>query len=458
MFAQDITQLMKARDKVSGSRLHMQSLLRTRLLSQSITPRIYCGRVNKHCLIAAFIRHQYHCLQGSLQFSLTGLHGFGILHASVCAWNQQSRTNNQKSSTRNPRPRAYTVDTHTQPIEERIDWVFQIAEQYADSFSSPEVWLARQRYRAEHPTAILVLKCMDGRVNIPNATQTPKGIMMPFRNLGGMFNLGWPHLSEVLAHNVQRAVGVGRRALIMISYHFSKGDKHRGCAGFNYDTEAAFAHTLQIRAEVEHTFGLNHEVVYPLVCGFETDEDAITVHGINGTSLNLAELDPSEISHLPQRLATLLPDMPTQVRADLLPLLLGNLRHIAEIRNAKRALQIEHREWMICVGRGFDFLQIPNLALIIGPYSPDLADPIRKAAGIIDNNMQTGRIPDDGFLLLASVPYENIGVDHARAQLKAQFLCQFAAEEIERHRPELAKKMHVRTAVMDWRTRRLEDL
>jgi len=57
---------------------------------------------------------------------------------------------------------------------------------------------------------------------------------------------------------------------------------------------------------------------------------------------------------------------------------------------------------MICLGRGFDFLHTPNLALIIGPYSPDLADPLRKAAAIIEANMQAGRIPNDGFLLLVS--------------------------------------------------------
>ena len=72
------------------------------------------------------------------------------------------------------------------------------------------------------------------------------------------------------------------------------------------------------------------------------------------------------------------PDMPSQVRHDLEPLVFGNMDHIVEVRKTERALDIEHREWMICVGRGFDFLHMPNLALIIGPYSPDLADPIPR--------------------------------------------------------------------------------
>jgi len=148
------------------------------------------------------------------------------------------------------------------------------------------------------------------------------------------------------------------------------------------------------------------------------------------------------------------------MRADLLPLLRGNLDHIALVREQaarnERLLDIEHREWVICVGRGFDFLHTPNLALIIGPYSPNLGDPIRKAAGIIQSNMEAGRIPSDGFLLLASVPYDEIGVDRARAEMKSRFLSRFAADVVSEEFPELAGRMTARTAVLDWRSRNLE--
>ena len=94
------------------------------------------------------------------------------------------------------------MDIHKQAIGARIDWLFDLARRHGE-ISSPEAWLARQRCLAEHPTAIAVLKCMDGRINIPVATQTPAGILMPFRNLGGMFDLGWPHLGEVLIHHAE---------------------------------------------------------------------------------------------------------------------------------------------------------------------------------------------------------------------------------------------------------------
>jgi hypothetical protein len=347
---------------------------------------------------------------------------------------------------------------HHRPIGERIDWLQDLARRHTAEFRSPEAYLARERYQAKHPTAIVVLKCMDGRINIPVATGTPPGIIQPFRNLGGMFDLGWPHLGEVLASHVHRMVAGGRRVLIFITYHFSRGDVHRGCAGFHYDTEAALAHTRTIKRQAEHIFGTGHATVYPIICGFETDEDALLLHGTNGEVLDLSTMTKAQSNSLGPRLTTLCPDLPEQMKEDLLRLLQGNLEWIARVRSTSRLLNIEHREWMICLGQGFDFLHTPNLALIVGPYSPDLADPIGQAAGIIDANMQAGRIPDDGFLLLASVPYEDIGVDRARAELKSRFLAGFAGEVIRTRFPLLAERMFTQTAVLSWRSRALEIL
>ncbi len=345
---------------------------------------------------------------------------------------------------------------HRRSIRERIQWLTELGATHARRYCSPEATLARQRYLARHPTAVAVMKCMDGRIHIPYATQTPIGIIQPLRNLGGIFDLGWPHLGEVLNSTVQHAVSQGRRVLLLITYHYSRGDPGRGCAGFHHDTAAAIRHTERIRGQVETIFGEGHQTVYPLVCGFETDEDALILHGQGEQRLDLAALGAADAGELPSLLAALCPDMPPQVQMDLLPLLRGNLAHVAEMRLAHRALDIEHREWAICIGRGFDFLHVPNVALIVGPYSPDLSDPIGKAAGIIRDNMQAGRIPDDGFLLLASSPYQEIGADRARAKLKAQFLSSFAAEVISREFPELAARMVCMTATLDWSTRALE--
>lgn len=345
------------------------------------------------------------------------------------------------------------MQRHTGSITERIDGLFELARRHSATYSSPDAYLDRERYQAEHPTAIVVLKCMDGRINIPVATRTPPGIIHAFRNLGGIFNLGWPHLGDLLMTTVGNMVSAGRRALVLVTYHFSKASADRGCAGFDFNTDDARAHTFGLKAQVEELFGSGHGTVYPIVCGFETDEEAILLHGNKGDWLHMAALRDRDRASLSPRLSQLYPDMPAQMQADLTSMLLGNLDHIAALRGMERKLDSEHREWLICVGRGFDWLHVPNQALIIGPFSPDLAVPIGKAAGIIESNMKAKRVPDDGFLLLSSAPYDEIGVDRARARLKARFMGEFAAEVIRRERPVLAEKMLTRSCTLHWGSR-----
>jgi len=352
---------------------------------------------------------------------------------------------------------------HQAPIAQRIEWLFELAQRHGEAFRGPEAWLERQRYRAQHPSAIAALMCMDGRVNLALATQLPAGIITPFRNLGGMFNLGWPYLSQLLSDFVSSNAQSGRRVLLLITYHWSKGARKRGCAGFRYRRDDSLAHAWVIHAQVSQLFGAAHQSVYPLVCGFETDAEALLLHGPNGQSLDLSALpEPDartepDLLTLEAQLVRVLPGLPRPLRADLLPLLHGNLAHVAAVRaQQRRELAIEHREWVLCLGRGFDFLHTPNLALIIGPYSPDLAQPVRTAAGIIHSNMQAGRIPADGFLLLTSMPYENHGVERAGAEMRARFLAHFATQVITEAQPALAPLMQRRCAVLDWPVRRLE--
>ncbi|MCG5502023.1 hypothetical protein [Ectothiorhodospira lacustris] len=348
------------------------------------------------------------------------------------------------------------MQVHTYPIEARIQWLINLSRKHSELFCSPAASLARDRYLARHSTRIAVLKCMDGRIHIPHATCTPLGIIRPFRNLGGRFDLGWPFLGKLIAEMAQDAASAGHRVLLMITYHLSKGACSRGCAGFDYDTGAAIAHTRQIRAQAEALFGRDRQQVYPLVCGFETDTDALIIHGDRDEVLDISQLETGNAADLEGLLMPVCPDMPAEVRRDLLPLLEGNLAHVQSLRGVARELDIQHREWAICVGRGFDFLHVPNTALIIGPYSPDLSTPVHKAAGIIEDNMAAGRIPDDGFMLLTSAPYEEIGPDRARAMLESRFLTDFAREVIRKDFPDLARRMVPHTAVVNWRTRGLE--
>ena len=75
-------------------------------------------------------------------------------------------------------------DARQRPIAERIEWLFDRASRHGQAYRSTEATLARSRYLSRHTTALVALKCMDGRTNIPVATQTPTGIVMPFPSEG----------------------------------------------------------------------------------------------------------------------------------------------------------------------------------------------------------------------------------------------------------------------------------
>ena len=347
------------------------------------------------------------------------------------------------------------MDIHNTPIRQRIDRLIDCAGRYSEEFQRPEAQLARSRYLSDHPTAIVVFTCMDGRINIPVATNTPPGIILSFRNLDGRFDLGWPHLGQVLTKHVQSSASQRRPTLVLVTYHYSKGDPRRGCDGFS-DIYDARTHMYGIKRQIEAVFSTDHCTVYPVVCGFETDEDSLVLHGTTGKVLDLSTISSTDHKSFPQLLAQLYPDMPDLMRDELLRLVLGNIAHIASLKQTSRELTNEQREWMICIGEGFDWLHLPNQALIIGPYSPYLADPIRKAAGIIDANMCAGRIPDDGFLLLAQEAYGEINVNRAYAEFTSSFLSGFVANIIRMEFPKLAEKMYVRTAVLNWQSKTME--
>ncbi len=355
---------------------------------------------------------------------------------------------------------------HKMSISKRTDWLDQLSARHSEMYCSPEATEVRRSYVEKHPTHVMAFKCMDGRLHLPSMTKTPMGIIKPFRNLGGEFDLGWPYLGELVAGALEKATGKGQKVLALITYHFSRGERHRGCAGFNYDCDAALKSAFSFRDQFERVFGAGSSEVFPIVVGVETDEDALIFHSGEGTGLSLSEFSSSvkgsdnasiegNLAHALKRIYS---NMPEGILRDLMPLALGNLEHIREIRELPRSLDIYHHEWVICIGHGFDFLHKPNTALIIGPYSPNIGEPIAKAARIIMSNMESGRIPDDGMILLASSPYNEAGIDYLRAVEKARFLSHFAAETIRKEVPYIYERMLRRTCVLDWSNRKLKDV
>lgn len=357
-------------------------------------------------------------------------------------------------------------DIHKESIAKRIAWLESLSREHSGMYRSPEAYLQRSSYLAAHPTLVMAFKCMDGRIHLPYITKTPLGIINPFRNLGGAFDMGWPYLGEIVTNMAMRAVSEGRKALVLITYHYSKGDPMRGCAGFNHDSEAALASSYRFRRQLENVFGSDHQVVYPLVVGVETDEDALVLHGDRGEAMDMSGVAASAPAAdlaafkegLVRDVSAIFTDMPAEILRDLIPLVMGNIEHIREIRRQERSLDIHHHEWVLCVGRGFDFLHVPNTALIVGPYSPNIAEPIVTAARIIESNMNSGRVAHDGMVLLASSPFSEVGIDYSRAVEKARFMSGFASDVIRAEVPYIHERMVKKTCVLNWNNRELEEI
>lgn len=340
-----------------------------------------------------------------------------------------------------------------------IEYLLHLNKENSELYCDPGVALERRLYRAKHPTEIGVLKCMDGRLNGAVMTNTAVGILRPWRNLGGKFNLGWIAFQQSIEDWVHRAMNRGRSCLVLVTYHYARGNTQRGCRGFNYDVDAARAYTKNLKEQFDRVFGKS--VVYAVQCGIETDLESFILHGSNGDVVDLAELTDSSAEGLQALIDRLYPDMPKAIVPDVIPLVQGNIEHIKKIRSSHRPdVEAEHREWVLGVGRGFDWLHEINTALIVGPFDPYLADTIATAATLIKGNLDEGRIPKEtGVVLLSSAPFRDpAGPERLLAQEKAIFLDQFAADVIQERVPDLLPHLHRLVGTVDLNTRAFIEL
>jgi hypothetical protein len=336
-----------------------------------------------------------------------------------------------------------------------IDYLLNLNTIHSQAFI--DLATERRRYRGNHPTEIAALKCMDGRLNLPVMTQTALGIIQPFRNLGGKFDLGWPFFQSILDSWIQYSIRRGRHCLTFVTYHYARGDIQRGCKGFNYDTDAARDMAIKLKDQFDRIYGKG--AVVPIVCGIETDLDALILHGEDGSAIDLAETKKMSKIELKNMLRSLYPSMSEQIISDMLPLIEGNIRHIAEIRSSNRPItEVEHNEWVLGVGRGFDWLHAINTAFLVGPFDPNLSVAIETAATLLLDNIENGRGNQSGAVLITSAGYRSTGAEHELAKEKATYLSKFATNVIKHKVPGLVPHLQVLTACTDFNTRKIEVL
>lgn len=335
-------------------------------------------------------------------------------------------------------------------------FILDLNRQRSEAFCSPEAQDALRLYRKQHPTDVLVFKCMDGRINLPLIANLPEGALQPFRNIGGKFDLGSPLLNDLVLKARRQAGREGNRMLSLCTYHFSKGDVHRGCAGHNHDTAAAIAGAKMLKEQFGRMFGRGNQVVSAVVVGIETDEDALIFHD-GDDRLSIAEHADATDDGIERLLSSLYGWMHPEMLRDLLPIALGNRDHVRNIRSQKRPIaELVHGENIIAVGRGFGWLHVPNKALIIGPYDYDWGEAVKVAGKIVTANIAEGRVAgEDGALLLVLTPFWELDERDAVAE-KSRYIARVSKRVLNESFPDL--KLDILVGVTEMRTRLMHEI
>jgi hypothetical protein len=300
-------------------------------------------------------------------------------------------------------------------------------------------------------------------------TETPFGIIQSWRNIGGIFDLfGWRSFQASTKGLWRCAHQRDSLLLWIVSDHFSKGNNaHRGCKGHDYDRERSEAASRKLARQFEHVFG-EDKSVYVIRVTIETDEDAIIFHGADGRGvLDLASADGMSREQMSGELNKLYPRMPRtsdsrwDMLADLTELGMRNLKHIARVRSAQRPIEeAEHREWVIGVGQGFDWLYKANTALLIGPFDPDFTRAVKTAGKLVSQNVQRKDFNRErGVVLMSCAPFrpEEGGVGRRYAEMQAMSLAKEAEEALRGFR-EIQPHLHYLTGVVDMETCQLHVL
>jgi hypothetical protein len=336
-------------------------------------------------------------------------------------------------------------------------FILDLNRQRSTDFCSPEAQDALHLYQRNHPTRILVFKCMDGRINLPFIAGLPEGALQPFRNIGGKFDFGSPLLTDLVLTARRQAIRGGSRMLSLCTYHYSKGDTHRGCAGHLYDTDAAIAGAKTLKQQHERMFGKTNAVVAAIVVGIETDEDALIFHNGGDEQLLISEHADASDAEIERLLRSLYSRMHPEMLADLLPIALGNRNHVKMIRlQGRKPAELVHGENIIAVGRGFGWLHVPNKALIIGPYDYDWGKAVEVAGGLVAGNIAEGRAPkEDGVLLLVLTPFWEPEDRDAVAE-KSLYIAQVSKNVLNKAYPDF--DLDILVGVTDMRSRLIQEI
>lgn len=336
-----------------------------------------------------------------------------------------------------------------------LNKLFEMNRRHSEQFlkEQPE----RRSSLEECPVQVGIVSCMDGRAKAANTIGQPCGrVRREWRTLGGIVEVGVPRFRASIENWLRFAEEHGHEALMLVTYHFSASNNlSLGCRGHNHNKEASRVSAIEIRNQFCRVY---ETVPYPVVVGIDTDYDELFVHGdkpdqMSGTTEFGQEAD------IRRWIATSFPSMSANVQNALASLMRGNAGHTARIRRENRPIEAaDHHEFALVIGDGC--WTEHNSAIVVGPYTLDLSNQIRIAAGLLWNNFTGCRTNGHEPVLLTCAVQGKKDPPHVRRGAVEEALClkRFAQRIIEEHVPKLAARMSCEASVLDLDTRLLQPI
>jgi hypothetical protein len=320
----------------------------------------------------------------------------------------------------------------------------------------------RLRFFVEGSSFFCGFPCGDGRTHhLARMTKTSLGIIKIIPSLGGLFKIGWPSLQKEVVDWMKRNKEEEKCSVFITTYHFSRSSKARCCAGFSGDTKKAFTAAWNFRKELELLFGKNNNTLV-ITIGIETDSDSFILHGDDPKkTLDLFLLDEchSKPSNVLNEIMSLIPSIRKNVAKDLLMLLMGNLRHIKEVKaSGRKPENSHHQESLIYMGKNSSWLNHPNTALLISTLPLNITKQATKALTVMHGNIEHGRIrPEWIFMPCASYNgNDETGISKRGAEFRTKEFTDFFMNILTKQFPKrLADKMFLMEAIFNEDDRRI---
>ena len=132
-----------------------------------------------------------------------------------------------------------------------------------------------------HTVSWAVARCADGRVVFERAVRAQPGTLRVFRSVGANFSVRnyafRSRLQQWLMDTPERY------RVIFTVFHFHRNRDHLGCKGHGHKTHVAKEAVERLSKEILEAFRTGDErEIIPIVVGYETSEDALTLYGPGG--------------------------------------------------------------------------------------------------------------------------------------------------------------------------------